>query len=524
MIAADGDIDRRIDASVLESEIHTIAVDESQTRIAAAGSGGAVQFDLASGELVGQPIRVAAQAVGVSYAQGRLWVATDTLQAYDVELGSALGPPLPFDLPVVEQQRLVVSEVGGAIVVASPEGAVVIDLADQEVRSIPLPTRTLVSRVVIGAQQGVLARMGGNLEFWALDGSGIGVAAAVPQLGDHSQITSNGRTLVVRGPGQFDIWAVGEDPELLAHVARGKVDKVLVVENDIVRFVQDEGDPSRERVELWTETTRRFDLLTTLPFNTMATSIAVNPELVAVGRLDGTVDVLARDGGVPVAQLLLPTENSGDGERGVFDVEFAPDGRSLVAATVTNAVGIYDTTTWAATELLPAMPEQLRLTGDGFEELAFTPDGRFAATQSVFTGLQIRDVDAIAVAPTRAVRVARPLHLTRVVDISSDGHIVEVSGPDGVRLVDFDTLQPIGDPYPNDAGTTSFAPAATYAREADLLATTVGDSIVIWHVDPERWLADACSIAGRNLSREEWDRFGLGDTYRRVCPQFADFS
>ena len=45
--------------------------------------------------------------------------------------------------------------------------------------------------------------------------------------------------------------------------------------------------------------------------------------------------------------------------------------------------------------------------------------------------------------------------------------------------------------------------------------------MVIWDLDPQRWVEGACTLAGRNLTRTEWSTY-IGDlaSYRVTCPQF----
>ena len=41
-------------------------------------------------------------------------------------------------------------------------------------------------------------------------------------------------------------------------------------------------------------------------------------------------------------------------------------------------------------------------------------------------------------------------------------------------------------------------------------------------LDPAQWLALACTIAGRDLTQEEWDRYLPGTPYRPVCDDLTD--
>jgi hypothetical protein len=44
--------------------------------------------------------------------------------------------------------------------------------------------------------------------------------------------------------------------------------------------------------------------------------------------------------------------------------------------------------------------------------------------------------------------------------------------------------------------------------------------VLEWDIDPDRMAEAACTLAGRNLTRPEWETY-LGDQpYRRTCPQF----
>jgi hypothetical protein len=54
-------------------------------------------------------------------------------------------------------------------------------------------------------------------------------------------------------------------------------------------------------------------------------------------------------------------------------------------------------------------------------------------------------------------------------------------------------------------------------------AASTGQGWVIWDLDPERWLEAACQLAGRNLTRAEFDQH-IGDLEpcRQTCPQYSE--
>jgi hypothetical protein len=63
--------------------------------------------------------------------------------------------------------------------------------------------------------------------------------------------------------------------------------------------------------------------------------------------------------------------------------------------------------------------------------------------------------------------------------------------------------------------------AAGGADGGPSLFTSVGDEVLIWNLDVEAWPEIACQAAGRNLTRQEWDRFGPPDEpYQATCPQW----
>jgi WD40 repeat protein len=44
--------------------------------------------------------------------------------------------------------------------------------------------------------------------------------------------------------------------------------------------------------------------------------------------------------------------------------------------------------------------------------------------------------------------------------------------------------------------------------------------VVEWDLDPEHMAEAACELAGRNLTRAEWQTYFGEQPYRRTCPQF----
>jgi WD40 repeat protein len=77
-----------------------------------------------------------------------------------------------------------------------------------------------------------------------------------------------------------------------------------------------------------------------------------------------------------------------------------------------------------------------------------------------------------------------------------------------------------------DGRTGAFLGSATVDWEGDLafakghsqlvFAGTTG-SVLTWDLDPRTWLATACRLAGRGLTRQEWHTFLPNRPYQTVC-------
>jgi hypothetical protein len=58
--------------------------------------------------------------------------------------------------------------------------------------------------------------------------------------------------------------------------------------------------------------------------------------------------------------------------------------------------------------------------------------------------------------------------------------------------------------------------AGHFARDGDLVIDYFGDGAK-WPTDPRKWQRYACQVAGRDLTRAEWNDVLPDRDYRRVC-------
>ena len=183
----------------------------------------------------------------------------------------------------------------------------------------------------------------------------------------------------------------------------------------------------------------------------------------------------------------------------------SPDGRTI-ALTGQRGVDIIDTTTMRRRTTL-AGSETVRIL------LRFTPDGRHVLGGSFKGWTRLWS--------TKTWKPASPLLAGHTGDViaastSPDGRILATGSIDGViRLYDMRTHRGLGAPLPgvpNRAVAPQFTPDGAY-----LFALTNAGRDYRWDMRPASWGRLACSIAGRTLTRAEWNEALPGRDYRPAC-------
>ena len=99
--------------------------------------------------------------------------------------------------------------------------------------------------------------------------------------------------------------------------------------------------------------------------------------------------------------------------------------------------------------------------------------------------------------------------------MTEDGTTLLVAAHDGtVSLYDVASGIRLG-----DAITTSspFIIAGFIRTDGRVLLVNEEDGVAVWDLDPEHQLAAACTMAGRDLSREEWTTYFGTIPYRSTC-------
>lgn len=211
--------------------------------------------------------------------------------------------------------------------------------------------------------------------------------------------------------------------------------------------------------------------------------------------------------------------------------------------------------------LLPGSPRRAT-------QLAISSDGRFVAASSLEDNAHSRAMWEISQGVPRAIPIQGKDHITFALAFSPSNNLLATAEFTGLYLWDAATGKLVGEnvePNRTSANNLAFSPDGSsialvlhggevllvdtatqrllgthvFAGTEDFLhgPSTVafspdgrslfihkGDGAVLkWEADAKDWAARACSVAGRNLSRDEWKRY-IGDTipYHRTCPQFPD--
>jgi WD40 repeat protein len=207
---------------------------------------------------------------------------------------------------------------------------------------------------------------------------------------------------------------------------------------------------------------------------------------------------------------------------------FSPDGRTIGAFFGKDPAVLYDVASGLPARI-PIHASRIALSPDGATAAVARSSGEVAIVE-VATGR----TRAVFAHPPQFQTMAFTAHGTRLVFLVSPAvgltlffpiaNTSDIAGANtlAIALYDAKTFEPIGDPVVLP-GTVPIL--NDISRDGTRFATGADNSPegvpAVWDLDPERWEASACRIAGRNLSRAEWDQYLPGRPYEKTCPQWA---
>jgi WD40 repeat protein len=143
--------------------------------------------------------------------------------------------------------------------------------------------------------------------------------------------------------------------------------------------------------------------------------------------------------------------------------------------------------------------------------LAFAPDGTLAT--GTYSGIvQLWNPESGQKLGQRTLVAPFPV---ASIAFSPDGRTFATTGSTGVSIWETATQQQLGSNLPGGDGLFG---KVVYTPDGRYLLVVFTDGTAFeWPVTVNAWERQACSVAHRNFTREEWRRFVGGRSYSRVC-------
>jgi WD40 repeat protein len=194
-------------------------------------------------------------------------------------------------------------------------------------------------------------------------------------------------------------------------------------------------------------------------------------------------------------------------------IEASPDRRLLAAASEDlSQVQVLDGATLEVERTVPLERNDWAL------DLSFSPDGRRLAF-----GGELGLVYVLDTATWRPTHAPGKVHDERLgqVEWMPDGRTVITSGSESVSLFDVTRGLVRGRPLPASSdvgqGHTHLVPGTT----DEIIALSGERAGRRYPMEPSRWLAAACTVAGRDLTRTEWSRYVPDRPYQPTCSDLS---
>jgi WD40 repeat protein len=192
----------------------------------------------------------------------------------------------------------------------------------------------------------------------------------------------------------------------------------------------------------------------------------------------------------------------------VISVALSPDGRTMALTTNLDSgagVEVIDVATLRRRTRLP--DSNGRMTA-----ARFTPDGRFLVGGSTSGWVRLWSTDTWQPVSRRLpMRIGPVMSLA----VSPDSETLAAGSDGAIQLFDVRSQQPIGTPL---TAVRNRPVAPLFTRDgAHLFGITDTGLSYRWDVRPSSWARQACAIAGRRLTRAEWQDALPGRDYAPAC-------
>jgi WD40 repeat protein len=356
----------------------------------------------------------------------------------------------------------------------------------------------------------------GTVSLWALPSAVLAVGSAPTQLA----YGPGGGTLAVGGDGSVQLW----DTASRALLASRPLPATTYANATAFRPARAGGPLLAVAVSNGTVELLNGNTLAPVapPFPVIsgtgaAESVAFSPDgrLMAAGADDGSVRLF--DVTDPAHQRQLAMVRGAGNADPIYTVVFAPDGKTLAAASVnTNSVQLWRVT--SGDGLVPAGPDLAGMASYPIG-LAFTPDSRTLAIGDSDKHVYLWDVASPAHSRRLGAPLTGPSGQAWAVAISPDGKTLAAGANDGTVWL----WNLAESAHPALTATLSAMPghvfSVAFSPDGSQLAAASydDDTIRLWDTSPTAARAAICANLGQPLSPAEWASHVPGVPYRAPC-------
>ena len=240
-----------------------------------------------------------------------------------------------------------------------------------------------------------------------------------------------------------------------------------------------------------------------------ALAFAPDASILASGGEDAAVFLWDPATGTRLAgPLLADTPEAAGYEEGaelfveyVGDLDFSPDGRRLAVAGARSSI-LWDVASRAQVAVLGGH-------GTGTTGVHYSPDGTLLASTDRDGATFLWDT-----ATQQHVGTLRAASVIGLPVFNPSGTRLVTTGGDGTQLWDVKGERAIGSPVQ----MRGFLYDATFTDDGTMLGAYTDGSVLRWTFDPGTMRSAACTLAGRDLTPEEWRSFMGDEAYRETCP------
>lgn len=253
-------------------------------------------------------------------------------------------------------------------------------------------------------------------------------------------------------------------------------------------------------LRLWETSGRRVEdrLLQGYDFVLKAVAFSQDGSLVATGGDDDAVYIVSTADGAQRRLALGPSAAP------VYALAFNADATLVASGDDNGQVYLWDVASGAQ------VSEPITLANVDVTALAFSPDGTQIAVGDGNGGLRLYDVVTGA---STATLLGHTDWITQAVFDSTGTQLASASHDTTVRVWDVRNRRPLV-----LRGHTDWVFGVAFQPDGNGLVSGGRDGrIVLWDTTLTDWRARACSLANRNLTQDEWDRFFPGQPYRDTC-------